>query len=243
MHRPYGVLVAVLIGLFVLQACDQEPAPKPPAQDRSEVRFFNALDEPPVNVRMRTYGETRFLTDRLMPYSSWPEGGYVSLLTRFNDRDTTSSVDSVLFDIVHYLEDTLLIDGYRESLPKGSLASFYLVDSLGKLIMAKTSDQFEKPVGQRSAYRFINLYPFFNGITLESSLPSDSLDFRFSNGFLGHSGFIDVESGRRTLKALNNSSQTVIDSVSQVDLKPGAVYVFYVLSRNGFPVLEYERVN
>ncbi|MEM9983675.1 MAG: hypothetical protein AAF804_01140 [Bacteroidota bacterium] len=243
MHCQYGALIAILLGLFVLQACDQEPAPKPPVQERSEVRFFNALDEPPVNVRFRTYGETRFLTDRLMPYTSWPEGGYVSLLTRFNDTDTTSLVDNVFFDIVHYLEDTLLIDGYREVLPKGSLASFYLVDSLGKLIMAKTSDQFDKPTGERAAYRFINLYPFFNGITLESSVVSDSLDFKFSNGFLGHSGFINVESGRRTLKAINNSSQTVIDSLSRVDLKPGAVYVFYVLSRNGFPVLEYERVN
>lgn len=233
----------LLIAAFWL-GCEPASFPQPPAQERSQIRFFNALNAPPVNVQLRTYGETRFLTDRLMPRTSWPEGGYTSLLSRFNEFDTTAAVDIVQIDIEDYEGDTLLIEGYRENLPKGSFSTFFLVDSLGKPILTKIGDDFEKPRGARATYRFINLYPFFSSMDVRSSNAADSLNFSFNTlEFLGYSGFQEVDAGRRTLTAYNTRSQTAVDSVSQVSLEAGGVYVFFVLSLNGFPVMDYERIN
>lgn len=242
--KKYTLLPVIAIFLLSLvSGCDQDPEPVT-VEKRAYVRFFNSFGDAAVNLRFRTYGETRFLTDRLMPRTSWPQGGYTSLLTRYTGEGPIEGLDSVYFDVEHYDADTLMIKDYRESLPEGSYSTLYVVDSVGKLIMAITRDQFDRPTGNSSAYRFINLYPFYNSVGLESSNAADSLDFSFNSlEFLGHSGFREVPSGRRTLSAIRTQGQITVDSVSQVKLDAGGVYVFVLMDVNGIPVLDYERIN
>ena len=93
MKNSFLLLTICLALIGMLNSCEQEAPTTPPTQQRAQVRFFNAYQDAPVNIRLQTYGETRFLTDRLMPFSSWPEGGYTLLLTR-NESGQTDGIDS-----------------------------------------------------------------------------------------------------------------------------------------------------
>jgi hypothetical protein len=233
----------LLCGLGLLlsgTACNNADSfPEVPAQKRTNIRLFNGYFRSPVDVRLNTFGgEVRFLVNRLTYAHSWPEGGYADLLTRRGDVET-SGADSIALDVVAYNIDTFLIEKYPENLPPETFASFYVVDSIGKPVMVKTSDDFIRPGAGQATYRFINLYPQLNSVSFESSL--DTLGFdRFT--FLNYSSFASVSSGVRTMRVINDSSGGTIATLEDVDLLSGGVYVFYLLNRNGIPEFNYERV-
>ena len=244
MKKIFLLPVAVLLLLLGWSGCQTEPADIFTRQERSHIRFFNAYENDAVNIRLETFGQTRFLTDRLRPFRSWPQGSYLSLIPRLTSRDTSlQSRDSLRFDVTAYGIDTLLIEDYEETLSRGTFASFYVVDSMGKPIMIKTNDQFGPLQRGQAAYRFINLYPLFNTVELRSSNRDDGLDFTFSLEYLGYSGFKTVEAGRRSWLAINQRTNATIDSLSRVHLEAGGVYVVYLLNQNGLPLFDYERVN
>ena len=230
-------LPLVLLGGF---ACSpgETFTPTPEAR-RTNLRVFNAYFRDPVDFRLHTFGgEIRFLVERLTFGQAWPRGGYADLVTRRGDT-ATSAADSIALDVIAYQVDTLLVDKYPENLPPETFASFYVVDSAGKALMVKTSDDFVQPAGGQAAYRFINLYPQLNSVSFESS--RDTLGF-LPFTFLNYSSFVSVSSGKRTLEVINNNSGAAFATLEDVELKSGGVYVFYLLNNNGIPEFGYERV-
>lgn len=235
------LLLLIGLGLWLsFSACQRvDDLPEAPVQRRTHVRVFNAYFRSPVDFRLHTFGgEVRFLTNRLTYGHAWPEGGYASLLTRRGDVQTPAA-DSIALDVIAYNVDTLLIEQYPENLPPETFASFYVVDSLGKPVMVKTSDDFIQPAVNQATYRFINLYPQLNSVSFESQ--QDTLDFdRFT--FLNYSSFASVRSGPRTVRVVNDNTGSPVAPPLDVNLESGGVYVFYLLNDNGNPVFGYERV-
>jgi len=235
-------LLLLLLTLMVIggPACSSvdDVTPAPQAR-RTNLRVFNAYFRDPVDFRLHTFGgEVRFLVNRLTFGHSWPRGSYANMVTRRGDT-ATSGVDSIALDVVAYDLDTLLIDQYPENLPPETYASFYVVDSVGKALMVKTSDDFVQPASGQAAYRFINLYPQLNSVSFESS--RDTLGF-LPFTFLNYSSFVSVSSGKRTLEVINNNSGAAFATLEDVNLESGGVYDFYLLNNNGIPEFGYERV-
>lgn len=239
MNRLFTWLWLGSLLISIVACTQQETFPEPPAQRRTNIRVFNGYASTPVDFRLNTFGgEVRFLVDRLTFGNSWPEGGYASLLTRRSDSAASLGVDSIAMDVAAYDLDTLLIEQYPENLPPETFASFYVVDSLGKAVMVKSSDDFIQPAGGQAAYRFINLYPQLNQVSFESDV--DELGF-LPQTFLNYTPFASVSSGTRNVSVINNLTGNTIQSMT-VDLKSQGVYVFYLLNQNGIPVFSYERI-
>jgi len=231
------LLTSILISLFLLASCDQDLYDPPAPQQRTNLRVFNAYAPSPIDVRLNTFGdEVRYLAQRLPFGKAWPEGGYASMLTRTAD---STGKDSISVDVISYGVDTLLIDEYPDNLAANAFASYYIVDSAGQAVLIKPSDDFEFTAPDQAVVRFINLYPNLNSVEFESS--KDELGF-VSFAFLNFSVFTNVPEGSRSFTVYNAATGSAFATLEDVNLERGGAYTFYLLSQNGNPVFDYERV-
>lgn len=231
--------VCLLIGtmFFVFSCKDPSFEPLPP-KERTFLHVLNLYDglNAGVDLRLRTFDETRIIKEGLKFTQAWPPSGYASLLTSVNP-DSANGESGVFMDVVDHNTKDLVVPARTMKLAAETYATICLIDSFGKPLLVKTIDNLDPVPNGYANIRFMNLNSALLSVSLVSK--NDSLKIEKLN-FLNYSGFEPIETGVHTLYFVNDFSGDRVDSIKNIELKAGKTYSTFLSNQGGAPKGGYE---
>ncbi|MDX1906809.1 MAG: hypothetical protein SF053_07215 [Bacteroidia bacterium] len=221
-------LMALLTCVLGLGGCEPAVSPVQPRQ-RTYFHFLHAhAGAGPLDVELETYDEKRTVASRLQFGTSWPAGGYASLLVDATS-DTVIKPGDIQLRLLSHPDREEVVSPRQLELRAEKYASYCLIDSFGKSLLIWAVDNFEVPPAGRCNVRFMNLCSYYRSVTLESK--DDTLQIS-RMAFLNLSSFKTYTTGYRTFYFINDLAGALIDSVNVV-LSPGKTYNLYLTQSDG----------
>lgn len=221
-----NAFLVLFSGILLLWACEPPSFDPIPPRERTYLHLLNANPIlPGIDVEFRTYDETSLIAQNLGFAKSWPTTGYASLLTGAHpDSLATDSLRIVFMDV--YLPNTTdsIIPTRSLNLSREGRSTICLIDSFGKPLLVKTVDNYERPKGDTSNVRFLNLN--FNALSV--TLVTKDSNFKIERlNFLNYSSFSRMGAGVHTFYYKDDFTGQILDSIPNFDVKPRHTYSFY----------------
>ncbi|GAB4427422.1 MAG: hypothetical protein OHK0039_45720 [Bacteroidia bacterium] len=229
-------MLAIVLALY-LTGCQEDPIGPSQERVRTYLRVLNAYSKLPggVDVRFRSYGESRIVADGVRFREGWPTTGYASLLT-FLEADTSELRSRGTIEVLdHSTKEVIYIQEFFFT-PE-TQTTLAVVDSFGKPLVVKTIDLPKAFTPGTVNVRFMNLSSALRSVSLRSA--DDSIDIDRLN-FLNYSSFELHLADVYTFYFINDLTGYKIDSITSLNLSARKSYSFYLTQTNGFPVPGYE---
>ncbi|MCB0835156.1 MAG: hypothetical protein KDE26_03955 [Bacteroidetes bacterium] len=238
MKTKSSVLIIFVLIMLGLTACKEEQFKPIPEKERTYFHILNAYTGfSGIDVKLLSFDENRWIADDLGFKDSWPKTGYASLLTA-PDPDSVDGRDGVTFQVYEHTTKTALVTDLSLVLPPNTYTSFCLIDSFGKPLLVKTVDNIRKVEDPKKALiRFMNIEYKTLSVTMKTT--DDSVNIEKLN-YLNYSTFAEFPAGKKTFLFINDFTGNVIDSISNLEIKPGKAYSFYLTEGYNGPTADYE---
>lgn len=236
-----------LLSLFCLlvlwSSCDQETFEQPIPEERFFYRFINMNPNlPPVDVRVRTIDDVKWLAYDVKFEEAEPIEGFSSVLIPI-DTISRDTADFIFIDILDHRSKEPVVP----PLELGTIgdqrvkdpSTIVLIDSFGSKYRVAREENFDVPSNGTAAIRFFNVNSQYISVSLSVKDDTTSID---QYNFLTYSPFEYVKAGKRTIYYENDLTGAIIDSFPNFDLMLGGVYSFYIGQKDGETRVGYEKL-
>lgn len=222
--------LAVIASALLLSAgCGRESFP-PLKQSRTFLHLLNANDATNgVDIYLKSFESDVILAPRLGYMTSWPAGGYASMLTNIPVDSADAERQRVSIRAVSRLTNAEVVEPERFRLSPDVRSTIILIDSLGKPKFVKTIDIFQTPPDSSANVRFMNINYGHISASLRSSDGRILID---RLNFLNYSRFFPAKPGRYTFEFVDDITRRVVFSLPNVQIEGGHTYSFYFTQRN-----------
>jgi len=221
-----NAFLVLFAGFILLLACEPPEFAPVPRRERTYLHILNANPTlTGVDVEFRTFDESSLIAQNLGFPRSWPTTGYASLLTGAHpDSLKSDSLRVVFMDVYKPNTTDSLLPTRLLNLSREGRSTICLIDSFGKPLLVKTVDNYQRPKGDSSNVRFLNLNSNTLSVTLETK--DSELEIERLN-FLNYSSFSRIGAGIHTFYYRDDFTGKILDSVPNFNVKPRHTYSFY----------------
>lgn len=230
-------MLAGFVSIILFQACDQTPEITPP-RERSYLSVIHAFDEiQSIDIDLESFSETKTVASAVQFNSSWPKGGYASLLSEVGSGPQDTGVVIILKD---WRSKEQISPKRVLSLYPGGRTTVGIIDSFGKADLVQIQDDFDTPDPGKSNLRFMNLchlYPAVDMISADDSIRIEKINYLLA------SKFTQYPSGKTTIYLKHSFTGEKIDSLTNFTLAARKTYNIYLTQDGNLPkfgVIELE---
>ena len=225
-------LLTCLVSILALSACEEEAPFEEIDRSRTYLHFLNAFPgSESVDITFETFDNNRTVAKDVPFSDSWPNNGYANLLT---SPDTLNGQGGVLIRVLDHNTQEELVPPLYKNLGAEGQFTFVLVDSFSKPVLVKAIDNLDEEFNPGNAYaRFMNINRHVQSSSLVNQLGEEVL--RGLN-YLNYSTFQQIDPGTYTFYFVDDISGAKLDSVSNVQIRLGKIYSFYLTHQQARPV-------
>ncbi len=239
------IFFIAIAGLFAsLAGCKDVPFEDVP-RSRSYLHIINTYaDAGDVDFFVESFESEGVFASRLGFLSTWPKGGYASLITH-------SGFEGTLGDPEIFL--TVVERGTaREVLPREGIhltpdihSTIALIDSFGKSKIVKTVDVLTEVPDTAAHVRFMNLNYTMESVSMVNDTAAHDVEFfRIPQlNFLNYSSFEVATPGTQTFTFVDDRSNIIVATIKDVTLEAGKIYNFVLTQKGGAPRAIYETLS
>ncbi|MEM6805786.1 MAG: hypothetical protein AAF696_30585 [Bacteroidota bacterium] len=223
----------LFLGVLLFWACEPPGFDPVPPRERTYLHVLNANPQlSGVDVEFRTFDEANLIAQNLRFARSWPTTGYASLLTGAKPDSATGpdSLRIVFMDVYQPNTTDSIVPTRALNLSIDGRSTICLIDSFGKPLLVKTVDNYDRPKGDTSNVRFLNLN--FNALSVTLETKQTGLQIERLN-FLNYSSFSRMPAGVYTFYYKDDFTGRILDSISNFEIEPRHTYSFYFTQDGG----------